>query len=37
MRDGGSFADRACIYASWNSYFEENEYQTQRWNEFLAA
>ena len=37
VRDGGSFADRACNYLTWNSYFEENEYQIQRWNEFLAA
>jgi putative spermidine/putrescine transport system substrate-binding protein len=37
VRDGGSFTDRACNYSSWNSYFEENEYQIQRWNEFLAA
>ena len=37
VRDGGSFTDRACNYATWNSYFEENEYQIQRWNEFLAA
>ena len=37
VRDGGSFVDRACNYSSWNSYFEENEYQIQRWNEFLAA
>ena len=37
VRDGGSFVDRACNYSSWNSYFEENEYQIQRWNEFLSA
>ncbi len=37
VRDGGSFVDRACHYSSWNSYFEENEYQVQRWNEFLNA
>jgi putative spermidine/putrescine transport system substrate-binding protein len=37
VRDGGSFVDRACNYLTWNSYFEENEYQIQRWNEFLAA
>ena len=38
VRDGGSFVDRACTYSSWNSYFDdENEYQLQRWNEFLAA
>jgi putative spermidine/putrescine transport system substrate-binding protein len=37
VRDGGSFTTRACKYATWNSYFQENEYQVQRWNEFLAA
>jgi putative spermidine/putrescine transport system substrate-binding protein len=37
VRDGGSFTDRACNYATWNSYFNESEYQVQRWNEFLAA
>lgn len=37
VRDGGSFVDRACNYATWNSYFDENEYQVQRWNEFLNA
>lgn len=36
-RDGGSFTQRACKYSSWNSYFQEAEYQVQRWNEFLAA
>jgi putative spermidine/putrescine transport system substrate-binding protein len=36
-RDGGSFTTRACHYATWNSYFQESEYQIQRWNEFLAA
>jgi hypothetical protein len=37
VRDGGSFRQRACHYSSWNSYFQENEYQVQRWNEFLSA
>ena len=37
VRDGGSFADRGCVYSSWNSIFAENEYQTQRFNEFQAA
>ncbi len=36
VRDGGSFAARACNYASWNSYFRENVYQLKRWNEFLS-
>jgi len=37
IRDGGSFVQRACKYASWNSYFRENKYQVQRWNDFLSA
>jgi putative spermidine/putrescine transport system substrate-binding protein len=37
VRDGGAFTTRACKYATWNSYFQENEYQVQRWNEFLSA
>jgi putative spermidine/putrescine transport system substrate-binding protein len=37
VRDGGSFIDRACQYATWNSYFDENEYQVTKWNEFLNA
>lgn len=36
VRDGGSFTDRACKYATWNSHFDESEYQIQRWNEFQA-
>jgi putative spermidine/putrescine transport system substrate-binding protein len=37
VRDGGSFSDRACRYSSWNSLMDEQQYQVQRWNEFLAA
>jgi putative spermidine/putrescine transport system substrate-binding protein len=37
VRDGGSFVDRACRYSSWNSFPQETEYMTQRWNEFQAA
>lgn len=37
VRDGGSFTDRACNYSSWNSLMDEQEYQVERWNEFLAA
>jgi putative spermidine/putrescine transport system substrate-binding protein len=36
VRDGGSFATRACKYASWNSYFTESAYQVRRWNDFLS-
>jgi putative spermidine/putrescine transport system substrate-binding protein len=37
VRDGGSFVDRACNYAVWNSYFTESEYQVERWQEVIAA
>jgi putative spermidine/putrescine transport system substrate-binding protein len=37
VRDGGSFQQRACVYSSWNSLMDEQQYQVQRWNEFLAA
>jgi putative spermidine/putrescine transport system substrate-binding protein len=37
VRDGGSFVERACRYSSWNSLMDEQQYQVQRWNEFLAA
>jgi putative spermidine/putrescine transport system substrate-binding protein len=37
VRDGGSFVQRACVYSSWNSLMDEQQYQVQRWNEFLAA
>jgi putative spermidine/putrescine transport system substrate-binding protein len=36
-RDGGSFARRACRYASWNSIFWEHAYQERRWHDFLTA
>ncbi len=37
IRDGGSFVKRACKYTAWNSFMVENEFQTTRWNDFLAA
>jgi len=37
VRDGGSFLKRSCRIRSWNSYFQEGEYLTQRWNDFLTA
>ncbi|MGH3061743.1 MAG: ABC transporter substrate-binding protein, partial [Gaiellaceae bacterium] len=37
VRDGGAFVERACVYSSWNSLMDEQQYQVQRWNEFLAA
>jgi putative spermidine/putrescine transport system substrate-binding protein len=37
VRDGGAFTDRACVYSSWNSLMDEQQYQVERWNEFLAA
>jgi putative spermidine/putrescine transport system substrate-binding protein len=37
VRDGGSFAKRACHYSSWNSYFREGTYQVKRFNDFTSA
>jgi putative spermidine/putrescine transport system substrate-binding protein len=37
VRDGGSFVERACRFSSWNSLMDEQQYQVQRWNEFLAS
>jgi putative spermidine/putrescine transport system substrate-binding protein len=37
VRDGGSFAKRACRYASWNSVFRELRHQERRWQDFLTA
>src|SRR5262249_36488461 len=37
VREGGSFPKRSCRLSSWNSYFQEGEYLTQRWNDFLTA
>jgi putative spermidine/putrescine transport system substrate-binding protein len=37
MRDGGSFARRACRYAAWNSVFREHAYQERRWRDFVTA
>lgn len=36
-RDGGSFARRACRYASWNSIFRERAHQERRWRDFVTA
>jgi putative spermidine/putrescine transport system substrate-binding protein len=36
-RDGGSLAQRACRFSSWNSYSDEQDYQVQRWNDLLNA
>jgi putative spermidine/putrescine transport system substrate-binding protein len=37
VRDGGSFARRACRYASWNSIFRTHAYQERRWQDFRNA
>ena len=37
VRDGGAFTERACVYSSWNSLMDEQQYQVERWNEFPAA
>ena len=37
VRDGGSYKNRMGRVAVWNSVMDENEYLTDRWNEFMAA
>ena len=37
VREGGSFARRACRYACWNSIFREHAYQERRWHDFRSA
>jgi len=37
VRDGGSYKNRMGRIAVWNSVMDENEYLTDRWNEFMAA
>jgi putative spermidine/putrescine transport system substrate-binding protein len=38
VRDGGAFEERACRYATWNSFFNDNDQMVvDRWNEFLAG
>lgn len=37
IRDGGSYHNRMGRVAVWNSVMDENEYLTDRWNEFIAA
>jgi putative spermidine/putrescine transport system substrate-binding protein len=37
VRDGGSYKNRMGRVAVWNSVMDENEYLTERWNEFMAA
>jgi putative spermidine/putrescine transport system substrate-binding protein len=36
-REGGSFPQRICKYASWNSYPRESVYLTKTVNDFLSA
>lgn len=37
VRDGGSYKNRMGRVAVWNSVMDENEYLTDRWNEFMAS
>jgi putative spermidine/putrescine transport system substrate-binding protein len=37
VRDGGSLAQRACRFVSWNSYADEQDHQVERWNDLLNA
>jgi hypothetical protein len=35
--DGGSFRERACRMAVWNSIFDEVPYLLERWAELVSA
>ncbi len=37
IRDGGSYKNRMGRVAVWNSVMDENEYLTDKWNEFITA
>jgi putative spermidine/putrescine transport system substrate-binding protein len=37
VRDGGSFAKRACRFACWNSVFRQRAYEERRWRAFVTA
>jgi len=37
VRDGGSYKNRMGRVQVWNSVMDENEYLTDKWNEFVAA
>jgi putative spermidine/putrescine transport system substrate-binding protein len=37
VREGGSFEERVCKYAFWQTTMPENQYMTQRWNDFVSA
>ncbi len=37
VRDGGSFATRACRISSWNSIGTQDEYLLKRWQEFVSS
>ena len=37
VRDGGSYKNRMGRVAVWNSVMAENEYLTEKWNEFVAS
>jgi putative spermidine/putrescine transport system substrate-binding protein len=37
MRDGGSFARRACRLSSWNSTPRQQQHWLERWQEFVSS
>ena len=37
IRDGGSYKNRMGRVAVWDTLMDENEYLTDRWNEFVSA
>ncbi len=37
VRDGGSYEDRCGNFSTWNSYMDESDYVSAKWQEFKSA
>jgi hypothetical protein len=37
VREGGSFSQRICKYAVWNTSQPEADYMATQWNNFVSA
>jgi len=37
VREGGAVNQRACRFSSWNSFADEQDYQVERWNDFVVG
>ncbi|PHS04634.1 MAG: hypothetical protein COA78_16340, partial [Blastopirellula sp.] len=37
LREGGSYLDRMSKVTVWNSFMDEHNYLTRKWNEFMSA